>query len=1246
MVRGRSIVSVFAVAIAAVTALTDSPASADNVITVTGQAVYTDANGNDIGVEGAKVQVCDTGLIRECEVSITGPDGSFDIVFNDTFAGDLSQVYVEVIAQSVGVQVGPPGFLPVWYCFRTTTRSIADGETLDFGVLRPLENRTCDVNFARHTDPRENAGFYVFTRLHRAYSFMNSVNSSVGKPAVPVVTARLVAEADADDTDVSFYDSVFDTITMQPYSWQPGSVRGATTIWHEYGHHLMNEFAESPPPDYVNGNCDDEPEIIIIFEIPDPGHCRWLSELGVVAWTEGVPTFLAAVFESEILGTTSIRDDTASFSAEDKNWWYRGTEFPAMRLVPTQEDVLWFLGDSDGLREEHPSAGELDHVEGWTTAVMWDVYDADTAQFTGDFIEVDDHDQDMARDTMTLPFRDIWRVITSYDPAPGDTDHNHPTSVGEFRDGVMAIIPGVSEARLAGAFLENHVTVPATEAFLGSNSYQNWDSRDVFGRGDVMSAPYEACRPASADVSWSGDMSVGVYLERSGGSRYLTLPPLALPDAAPGACVDGVYEFMIPVDLELPGPLLNSSGNITDRTIATEAFLCVDPGAVLAELDEDNCRSPHGLVLQNRPPNLVSNAGPDGYVIDEGSDLVIDLTGTTDPDPIGAEILRYRIRTDFGDAGTLGDEDYTSAAVQVFTPDETPLLADGAGPIGDIQLSVLDDFTFEFGAQAVEYVPLVVNNVAPSVAVTNAPAFSTYTIFEGDTLSVEGQFRDPGADDWDVQAFFFDVDTEWTPGTITSVDYDETILPPAYVGQFEIEKTFDDQTSGKGVDFYVCVNDDDGGEGCTQIGVLLVRVLNVAPTIDLPSGVVIDEGADFELAGSFTDPGADTWTGTVSVNGGSPVELNIAADKTFTAPLDVSQDGTQVVEVCIDDGTDVGCDTTTIDVENVAPTFSLGGDRVIDEGGSVEISTTFTDPGADVWSATVAFDGGAPAELPLTGMSFGIDRSYPDDGEFSIEVCVSDDDTTVCDSAVVEVVNVPPEVTIDSVPADFVVRVADGVVAGFTDVGALDTHTASIDWGDGPAEGRGSVVGEVTGSHAYEASGMVTIQVCVTDDDGGTGCASVSVDVLSPTEAIGVALDDLSSAAAGDPAVAAAVKELQGPAPAARSGALERIADGNFIAGVVKIGRAIDELDEALGDYEATQRLMAQVAESIARDLYSEVEALGLTAPGDVRQVERIADAIASGRAALDAGDFADAVDQYARAIRRATGLLGAPRND
>jgi Ca2+-binding RTX toxin-like protein len=69
---------------------------------------------------------------------------------------------------------------------------------------------------------------------------------------------------------------------------------------------------------------------------------------------------------------------------------------------------------------------------------------------------------------------------------------------------------------------------------------------------------------------------------------------------------------------------------------------------------------------------------------------------------------------------------------------------------------------------------------------------------------------------------------------------------------------------------------------------------------------------------------------------------------------------------------------------------------------------------------------------------------------------------------------------------------------GFRDQGLADTHTATINWGDGtstPAAiaAAGSGTWHISAAHAYAAGGVYQVVLTVTDDDGGAASAATSV---------------------------------------------------------------------------------------------------------------------------------------------------------
>jgi hypothetical protein len=113
---------------------------------------------------------------------------------------------------------------------------------------------------------------------------------------------------------------------------------------------------------------------------------------------------------------------------------------------------------------------------------------------------------------------------------------------------------------------------------------------------------------------------------------------------------------------------------------------------------------------------------------------------------------------------------------------------------------------------------------------------------------------------------------------------------------------------------------------------------------------------------------------------------------------------------------------------------------------------------------------------------------------------------TGADTAVVAIGNVAPVVDAGPDQATYVNVAVSLAPATFTDPGTLDTHTATIGWGDGAVE-PGAVTaaggsGAVAGSHTYLAAGTFSVTVTVTDDDGGVGADTMAVTVFGFSGAI------------------------------------------------------------------------------------------------------------------------------------------------
>jgi hypothetical protein len=187
------------------------------------------------------------------------------------------------------------------------------------------------------------------------------------------------------------------------------------------------------------------------------------------------------------------------------------------------------------------------------------------------------------------------------------------------------------------------------------------------------------------------------------------------------------------------------------------------------------------------------------------------------------------------------------------------------------------------------------------------------------------------------------------------------------------------------------------------------------------------------------------------------------------------------------------------------PVVDAGPDQIVYEGQIVTLDpATFYDLGtADTHTATINWGDGTPVEAGVVSESNGSgtvsgSHVYADDGFYAVTVCVIDDDgASACDTFTVIVNNVVPTLTAvvdQTVDEGLTVSLAP---ATFNDLGTLDTHTATINWGDGTVEAGavsetpfgppGSTLGAdgtVSGSHVYADDGVYTATVCVIDDDG------------------------------------------------------------------------------------------------------------------------------------------------------------------
>lgn len=197
---------------------------------------------------------------------------------------------------------------------------------------------------------------------------------------------------------------------------------------------------------------------------------------------------------------------------------------------------------------------------------------------------------------------------------------------------------------------------------------------------------------------------------------------------------------------------------------------------------------------------------------------------------------------------------------------------------------------------------------------------------------------------------------------------------------------------------------------------------------------------------------------------------------------------------------------------NTAPTLqNIAASTPINENDATTLTGNIVDPDAgNSFDLVVDWGDGTVVTYSFAAAAaFTETHTYLDDDPTATPSDIYAINLTVVDnvggsntgSTTVEVNNVAPAVNaggnvvqVVNVPADF--------AGSFTDVGTLDTHSYSWDFGDGTV-----VTGVLTTSHSYSAVGTYTATLTVTDDDTGVGSDSVQVTIATPTD---VTLTDVS----------------------------------------------------------------------------------------------------------------------------------------
>lgn len=493
----------------------------------------------------------------------------------------------------------------------------------------------------------------------------------------------------------------------------------------------------------------------------------------------------------------------------------------------------------------------------------------------------------------------------------------------------------------------------------------------------------------------------------------------------------------------------------------------------------------------NSPPEAIAGT----YQISEGDALQLNGAQSSDPD---GQALTYS--WDVNNDGVFGDAEGIAPALSWLQLNALGIVDDGAR---EIRLRVTDTMR----ASSEDVGALLVVDTAPSNVAHDPP----FAVDEGGVQTITGSFVDPGVSDAH-QAI-----VDWGDGTIETIDLALGARTFALTHRYA-----DDNPTGTQSDQYN-VSIRIAGDGATSApDSTSFPVRNVRPqitSVDLSSNIII-EGDTLTVTGTFSDPGLlDTHTilvswgdGTASFGQVNEAQRTFSASHVYRDEEPISQP-ILFLELRDDDvgidGRDLGPGALTL--QNSVPQvtgleFSAGS---VFEGGTVTLTGTFSDAGLlDTHTVLVSWGDGTAsvATVNEAGDRFTATHVYADDNPtgtavdiLPVNVTLADDDNGVssAQTSITVLNDAPTNLVID--PLEAFVEGSEVTLTGrFEDAGAGDTHSVRVDWGDGlieefPLEDRAR---SFAVKHRYlddNAANSYTVDVRVTDDDGGTILATRSI---------------------------------------------------------------------------------------------------------------------------------------------------------
>ncbi|MCF4969231.1 hypothetical protein CV014_19930 [Nostoc sp. CMAA1605] len=449
------------------------------------------------------------------------------------------------------------------------------------------------------------------------------------------------------------------------------------------------------------------------------------------------------------------------------------------------------------------------------------------------------------------------------------------------------------------------------------------------------------------------------------------------------------------------------------------------------------------LVTNTAPTATFINSG----AVNEGSTTTVSFIDRFDPS-LSDTTAGFFYSYDFNNDGQF--EVINSNSSSVVVPNQF-LSDNGTRTIR----GVIQD---QDGGATELFTEVTVLAVAPTLIVSGAD-----TAVEGVPYSLDLSANDPGNDT--VSQWIVD----WNDGTIET-----------FAGATQsLTHRFTD--NGTRV-ILVTAIDEDGTYTTTKT----VAVSNTAPQLQNLSATTAVEGSISRLTGKIVDPGTqDSFTLLVNWGDGSSETFNFAAGTTdFDLSHQYGDNQDYVIIATVTDKDSASNTATTIArINNAAPAIAglLLANTTVTENGLVVVSGRITDPGiGDTHTVSINWGDGttSAATVDASTRTFTASRRYADDNptatavdNYTITATVTDDDgASASASTIVTVTNVAPVITSFQRTETKVNRSNSvSITGGFNDIGLSDTHTVTIDWGNGTTTNAvvDATTGQFTATYNY-----------------------------------------------------------------------------------------------------------------------------------------------------------------------------------